>query len=249
MRNNSNTNKGMINSIKLKTTLIAIAIMAVSSTTFAQMTVGGRIGPNFSNLHGSSVDNNKGLVGLNIGGTFNYAMEEYITSDFGKRFSLQGEFTLQTKGSKYNVPGTDLDADKQVLTYVQIPVLGHYTYPVNDKIEVFGEAGFFLGALFGVTVDGEKSRVVATDPKSGEQVTRKWREEYKGFDAGIAIGAGGMMPIPDTKLKGYLNLRYSLGLMNIGDFSTKSEGFQESDLSGIKTGVFSIMVGVTYPLN
>ena len=214
------------------------------------MTIGGRAGVNFANLHGSSVDNNKGMVGYNIGGLLNYAMEDIITSPFGEMFSVQAELTLQTKGAKfeYTTPGVGEQTIKQVFTYVQVPILGMYTYPVNDKIEVFGEAGFFMSALFGVTVDGEKSRVAAVDPVSGEQVTRKWREEYKGFDWGIVIGAGGKMPIPNTKLKGYLNLRYSLGLSNIGEYSDKS-GLTEASLAGIKTGAFSVMVGVTYPIN
>jgi len=236
----------MINSARLKTILIAVAILAISSTTFAQMSVGGRAGVNFANLNGSSVENNKGLIGYNFGGIFNYEMEDIITSSFGERFSLQGEFSLQTKGAKYEVP--EMDDIKQVFTYVQVPIIGMYTYPVNDKIEVYGEAGFFMSGLFGVTVDGEKSREVALDPVTGEPVTRKWREEYKGFDAGVVFGAGGKMPIPNTKLKGYLNLRYSLGLTNIGEYSDKS-GMTEESLAGIKTGTFSVMVGVTYPIN
>jgi len=140
-----------------------------------------------------------------------------------------------------------MDDIKQVFTYVQVPIIGMYTYPVNDKIEVYGEAGFFMSALFGVTVDGEKSQVVYSGTES---ISRKYREEYKGFDAGVVFGAGGKMPIPNTKLKGYLNLRYSFGLMGIGDYSAKTpDNITEESLSDIKTGAFSVMVGVTYPIN
>jgi hypothetical protein len=207
------------------------------------MTVGGRAGVNFSNLHGSSVENNKGYIGYNIGGIFNYAMEDVLSGSFGEMFSLQGEFTLQSKGANFEVPGQD-DVN-QVFTYVQIPVLGKITHPLGDKIEIFGEAGFFMSALFGVTVDGEKSRDHDSNPATEK---RKYREEYKGFDFGVAIGAGCMMPIPNTKLKGYLNLRYSAGLTNIGEYSDKS-GWTEEELAGIKTGAFSVMVGVSYPID
>lgn len=239
----------MINSTKLKNLIIAIAILGMGTNTFAQMSIGGRAGINMNNLHGSSVNNNKMLIGYNVGGIFNYEMEELIGGTFGEMFSLQGEFTVQSKGAKFEYTfNGQTEKMNQVFTYVTIPILGKVNYPVTDKIDIFGEAGFFMSALVGVTVDGEKSRTIAVDPVTGEEVKRKWREEYKPWDFGIALGAGASMPIPNTKLTGYVNLRYSLGLSNIGEFSEKSD-MLESELDGIKTNAFSFLLGVTYPIN
>ena len=41
---------------------------------------------------------------VNVGGFLNYSLEEFVTSEFGKMLSVQGEFSLQTKGAKYKVP-------------------------------------------------------------------------------------------------------------------------------------------------
>lgn len=239
----------MISLSKLKKLFIAIAIIGVGSTAFGQMSIGGRAGVNLNNLHGSSVNYNKGLVGYNVGGIFNYQMEDLVSGEFGKMFSLQGEFTVQSKGAKFEYTfNGETQKMNQVFTYVQVPILGKVNYPINDKIDVYGELGFFMSALVGVTVDGEKSRVIAVNPVSGEEISRKWREEYKPWDFGVAIGTGAEMPIPNTDFTGYINLRYSLGLSNIGEFSEKSD-MVESDLDDIKTNAFSIMVGVSYPIN
>jgi hypothetical protein len=231
----------MINLAKLKKLLIAIAIVGFGTTSYAQMTIGARLGINMNNLHGSSANNNKMLIGYNIGGLANYEMGDLIDGKFGDMFSLQGEFTIQTKGTKYKVGDISMNNS---FTYVQVPVLGRVNYPVNDKITAFGEAGFFMAALFGVTLDGEKSWDHDLNPQTDK---RKYREEFTGFDFGFVIGAGASMPIPNTKIKGFANLRYSLGLSNICEF-TKSEYFVEGQ-DALKTGAFSILVGATYPIN
>lgn len=137
----------MINLAKLKKLFIAFAIVGLSTTSYAQFTIGGRLGINMNNLRGSGViaDNSNMLIGYNLGGFLNYEMEELIDGKFGEMFSVQGEFTIQSKGTKFKFGG---ESSNLSFTYVQVPILGKVNYPVNDKINAFGEAGFFMGALF-----------------------------------------------------------------------------------------------------
>lgn len=120
---------------------------------------------------------------------------------------VQPELLFSTGGAKKG----DV---KWNLSYITIPVLVKYA----TKSGFFGEVGPQIGLLMG-----------AKAKASGESVDVK--EYFKSTDFGAAIGVGYKH---SSGIGG--NVRYTLGLSNIGD----AEG------SDLKTGVFSI--GLFYTL-
>jgi hypothetical protein len=254
-----NNNTNMIRQKNIKSIILAVLFVCTVSFSFAQFSAGGRLGVNLANLSGSSVENNSMLIGYNVGGFVNFSMEDIISSDLGEILSFQAELSVQTKGTQADYffiapedPTSTIITVEDVpqnFTYVEIPVLAKFTIPTGRKsdLSVFAEAGPFLGALFGVTVDGEKSR---DDDNDKQTDPRKFREEYSGYDFGLAAGAGLMYRLPfggrTQPWSALFNFRYSLGLSNIGEFKEKTIDMPESALEDIKTNTMGILLGVAY---
>ena len=228
-----------------------MAILCASTISMAQFTGGGRLGVNFSNLRGSSVVGNSMLIGYNIGGFVNYSLNDWLSGDIADILSVQSELSVQTKGATLQYSLLDANGDpyvfegKQVFTYAEIPLLAKFTFRPSRNFSYFGEAGFFLGALTGLTIDGEKSwdhdQERTTDP-------RKYRQEYSGFDFGVSIGAGVSVPFGgrNTPWSAFANVRGSIGLMNIGEEKEKTPDVMKPYLEDVKTGTLSLLFGVAY---
>ncbi len=244
----------MIRLKNLKAVLVTFFLMGITIASFAQFTAGGRIGANFANLRGESIQNNSMVVGYNVGGFFNYSMEDWITSDFGDILSIQLELTLQQKGATTDylfysdTLQTSVDTvtgAKQVSTYMQIPILARFTFGDPKALQYFGEAGFYAAALSGLTINGETSR--DHDDNSATD-KRKYRDEYSGFDYGFIIGGGASLPFGGRRSpwRAYANLRYAMGLTNIGELKEKTIDVHEAQLKEVKTNTISLLLGVSY---
>jgi len=236
----------------LKALFITFALMGLSSLTFAQFTAGGRLGVNLANLRGSSIENNKMIAGYNVGGFINYSFEDLIPGEIGNILSAQVELSVQTKGTSTQYPFIEPNSTvevkkdiKQNFTYVQFPVLARFTFGEPGELNYFGEAGFYGASLFGLTIDGEKSHDHDLDTDTDP---RKYREEYSGFDFGLCIGGGVSYPFggDDSPWAVFGNIRYSLGLKNIGESKDKTPGFLTTYLKDVKTNTISILFGVSY---
>jgi len=235
-----------------KVTLI-LTLLLSATTIFAQFTAGPRIGVNLANLRGSSVDNNKMIVGYNIGGFVNYSLEDVLTGDIADIMSIQTELSVQSKGTKlnYSVLNAEMNMEtmsvKQNFTYVEVPVLAKFSFESGSDLGFFGEAGFYMGALIGLTVDGKKSWDHDVNPNTD---LRKYRDEYSGFDFGAVIGGGVTYPLPfkfmNNTLVGYANARYSLGLANIGQPKEKTPDAIKAMVEDVKTNTITILLGVAY---
>lgn len=231
---------------KLRVYFIIITLIGFSSLSLAQFTGGVRIGANAANMSGSSVTNSQMLIGYNVGGFFNYSLVDVISSDFGELFSVQAEISLQQKGTTADYMFTN-ETKKEVkveATYVQVPVLAKFTFGEERKIQYFGEVGFYGAALFGLKIDGEVWRDHDGDEKTDR---RKYREEYTGFDAGAVVGGGLSVPFGGRKSpwRAYVNLRYSLGFMNVGEEKATTD-ISIEQLNDVKNNVISILAGVAY---
>ncbi len=235
---------------KLRTFLLLLALTGASAA-FAQFTGAGRVGVNFSNLRGSSVTGNSMLIGYNIGGFVNYSMKEWVSGKMEDIFSIQTGLSVQQKGATLDYSTlsnggeeTKISAE-QVFTYAEIPLLAKFTFTPGRSFSYFGEAGFFLGALTGLTVNGKKSwdddLNKSTDP-------RKYREEYSGFDLGLSIGAGVSMTVGGRRSPWSVfgNVRGSMGVMNIGEAKEKTPEVLIPYLKDVKTGTVSLLAGVAY---
>lgn len=248
----------MIRLKNLSALLLAITFSCLSFVSVAQFSGGARAGVNLANLRGSSVNNNSMLIGYNIGGFINYGFADLISGDIGEILSVQAELSGQTKGAKadfdyygFNSEGVMDDSIStmkgvtQSLSYFQVPIVAKATFGEPKGVKYFGELGFFLASLTGVSVDGQKSRDhdgnSSTDP-------RKYREEYAGFDYGLVIGAGASIPFGGRKSpwSAFANIRYSMGFANIGEYKEKTIDIPKEQLSDMKTSTISILVGVAY---
>ncbi|MCD4695957.1 MAG: PorT family protein [Bacteroidales bacterium] len=193
------------------------------------------------------------LVGYNVGGFVNYSMEDILSGGIADIMSVQAELSIQTKGTTLDFPSVDenfqpttISVD-QVFTYVQVPILAKFTFETNGDLKYFGEGGFFMGSLFGLTIDGETSWDHDADPTSDP---RKYREEYSGFDFGIVVGGGVHYALPfggrSKPWEAIADVRYSLGLNSIGDPKDKTPEILKESLEDIKTNTISILLGVAY---
>ncbi|MCB0805003.1 MAG: PorT family protein [Bacteroidales bacterium] len=235
-----------------KVTMI-LALLLTTTTLFAQFSAGPRIGVNLANLRGSSVDGNGMILGYNIGGFVNYSMKDALSGDIAEMLSIQAELSVETKGTKSNyliINGEslpDVQKVKQNFTYLQIPVLAKFSFESGSDLGYFGEAGFFMGALIGLAVDGNKSWDHDFDNSTD---LRKYREEYSGFDFGLAIGGGVTYPLPfdflGDNVVGYANARYCLGLSNIGEAKKKTPEMIVPLVDDVKTGTISLLFGLAY---
>ena len=243
----------MVRSNTLRKVTLTLAILLTATALFAQYTAGPRIGINLANLRGSSVENNKMTIGYNVGGFVNYSLEDVLTGELADIMSVQAELSVQTKGTKFDFPGVDDEMQpvtksvKQSFTYVQVPVLAKFSFETNNDLGYFGEAGFFMSSLFGLTIDGEKSWDHDGDPNTDR---RKYREEYAGFDLGAVIGGGVTYPLPigsqSNPLVGYANVRYGLGLANIGEPKKNTPEVLKEMVEDVKTNTLSILLGVAF---
>lgn len=246
----------MIRTKNLSALLLAITFSCLSYVSVAQFSGGARAGVNFANLRGSSVENNSMLIGYNVGGFINYGLADLISGDVGEMLSVQAELSVQTKGAKadfiyYEINSeniVDIDTMKQVpqnFSYFQVPLVAKATFGEPKGIQYFGELGFFLASLTGVTIDGQKSR-----DNDGNSTTdkRKYREEYAGFDYGLVIGAGASIPFGGRKSpwSAFGNIRYSMGFSNIGEYKDKTIDIPPAQLADVKTSTISILFGVAY---
>ncbi len=241
----------MIGSNNFRAMLIAFAIICFHLGSFAQFTTGGRIGVNFSNLRGSSIENSKMMVGYNIGPYFNFGMKDVISSDFGKILSMQTELSVQSKGATadnliVNPEGSfDTTNVKQNFTYVQIPILAKFSFGDKRGPKYFAEGGVFGAALFGLTVDGEKLYDHDGDKNTDR---RSYRDDYSGFDYGVAVGGGVSVPFGGRRSpwEFYGNVRYSLGLANIAEPKNETPDEIQNYLKEVKTSAISVLAGLLY---
>ncbi|MFU8844224.1 MAG: porin family protein [Bacteroidales bacterium] len=242
-----------------KATILTLLFVTSISFVYGQFSGGGHVGANMGNLRGSSVTNNSPIVGINIGGFVNYGMKDILTGDIADRLSIQVELNIETKGAELDYVFYDTrDTSKQTLTdptiikqnftYVVVPMLVKYTTEEKNNISFYGEAGPYMAGLFGLRFDGEVSRDNDLSNKIAE--VRKYRDDYSGFDFGFTAGAGINYRLPfggrRQPFTGFANVRYSLGLNNVGQIKEKTNDIPEFMLDDIKTNTISIGIGISY---
>lgn len=234
--------------------LLIVAGMACFNFTFSQISGGARLGINASNLRGSSVKNSSMLIGYNIGGFVNAGGQDILNGDIAEILSVQAELTIETKGAKMDYPTLVTPTDtlipnvissKVVLTYVTIPILAKFTFGDKKGLNYFGEAGFYGGGLFGVTVDGQKKYDNDMDPLTDK---RNYRDDYDGFDIGMIIGGGASIPFGGRKSpwRAFGNLRYSFGFSSVGEYREYTPESFKTYVKDVKVSAISLLFGFSY---
>ena len=150
---------------KKTTLLVALLLTNVTLISAQTLSIGPMIGGNVSTFTATS--NNKGLIGLSLGGFANYSVNDH----FGLGLKVM-----------YAQLGTAFDANPEHLRlhYVQVPITAVYYFGETGnqfRPKVF--AGIYLAPLIKATnKNGDK--LLGTDGKSA----------YNNFDFGGLIGAG-----------------------------------------------------------
>lgn len=193
-----------MNMKKLLSTLLLAAVLIGSSSAADKddFQFGIRMGAQFSKLKGSAevVTNSnkvnlKSLAGPTFGFIFEIPINEYLEIRPELNFGSQGRKFTDEKDTKYNF----------WMGYVQVPILLRGQYG-NEKVRGFVHLGpqFGYGAFI---LDRFKDKDGNKDKES-----YTFKDLYKPFDAGIAVGAGVEFPAA----KGIeLEVRYYAGLANI----------------------------------
>ncbi len=185
----------------LKTNLLSLILLSLSTFSFAQMEYGVKGGVGLSNttiVHGVS----KERVGFLAGGVAKYQLttrneNHYLQAEV--LYTTQGEYSLYKEGG---------DKYKAFLNYINIPIMYKYYFDDQGK-DFFVEGGPQLGFKVSEKFD-------VGEPESENNIP-------KSFDLAFNIGGGYSI---DRKYE--INLRYQYGLIDTYDYTRWDNGTNRS---------------------
>lgn len=197
--------------MKIKKLLLATFAVALFATASAQdLTYGVKVGINVASLSSDGdSEGQKSLVGLHLGATAAYSLDDKSAISAELLFSQQGaKWSESYDGDEYT--------DKYKLSYLNIPIM--YNYYVIDKLAVKAgiQPGFLLSSKYKweVSYDGES--------ESGKEDL----EGISGFDFAIPIGVS--YDVTDNIA---VELRYNIGVSNI--YKDSAEGSSSNNVFAI----------------
>lgn len=244
-------------SIKRFPALALLIMMLAFSTSYGQHITGARAGLNVADMHGTSVIDNKMIMGYNVDLFYAIPFESFMDGKVGELMGIQGEVNVETKGtnSQYvlqimpegdSIAKWDTANRKQNFTYVSFPVFLKFKFGDKRYMQYYLGVGGYGASLFGLTIDGEVER---DEDFSNITKERKYREEYSGFDFGAIVAAGFVKPIGGRKSSWAItgDIRYTYGFNNVGQYRNKPD-IPENQLSDIKTNTLSVSFGVVYKI-
>lgn len=190
--------------MRITHSLLALTALTLASGTAAQaqkkgITVGPRLDLNIARVVGDNQDDATSRTGMRIGA--------WASMDLSEKFSIQPEFVLSGKGSKW----PDDDASIKI-SYLQIPVLAQYRFTAGRTVNPYVLAGPALSFKAGCNLQVEGSDYECSDQTTAVSST----------DFGMILGAGVHIG------RAQVSLRYDLGLANIngdGDAVVKNRAF------------------------
>ena len=196
---------------KLKTNLLSLFLLSVSTLSFAQIEFGVKGGVGISNttiVHGIS----KNRFGFTGGVVAKYQLttkneNHYLQAEV--LYSNQGEFSLAKEGgTKY----------KAFLNYINVPIMYKYYFDDQGK-DFFVEAGPQFGFKVSEKFDEGEPERTNNVPKS--------------FDFAFNIGGGYSI---NRQIE--FNLRYQYGLIDTYDYNRWDNGKNRSSLLSLSAIYF-----------
>ena len=181
---------------KLILMVVAVAAMATTSA-FAQLQFGAKVGANLSNFAVSEGDGPDMKIGFNLGATVDFGFTDELFLFSGLELTQKGAKESFDYGEKVTVKYRPL--------YLQIPIHIAYKFDLGS-VKIVPEAGPFLA----IGIAGK----IVSDAKDSDSVNFFDKEEGftdKRFDLGIGAGVGVEFGQFGVKLG------YDYGLMNIID--------------------------------
>lgn len=177
----------------MKKLLFIVAVLAISMSSFAQVTYGVKAGVNFANGTGDDFEDADMRTSILFGGFAKFSLSE--------TFAFQPELLYSGQGAKasYTEEGVDVDETLK-MDYLNIPLMFKYYAGGGFNIQAGPQIGFLLSA---------KTKLEA----GGESVDIDVKDELKGLDLGLNLGLG-----YDLESGIGIDLRYGLGLSNVVDY-------------------------------
>jgi outer membrane protein W len=151
--------------LKKSTLLVALLLTNATLISAQTLSIGPMFGGNVSTF--TAISNNKGLIGLSLGGFANYSVNNH--------FGLGLKVMYAQLGTAF-----DVNSEHLRLHYVQVPITAVYYFGETGnqfRPKVF--AGIYLAPLIKAT-NKNGDELLGTDGKSA----------YNNFDFGGLIGAG-----------------------------------------------------------
>lgn len=215
--------------------MVALALtMLLASYTFAQgqtqneprtrtsrWTIGPKAGINLTQFWGNDFNNdfaNPRLSGQ-FGGFFTWSNDRW--------FAISGELLYSAKGTRYKYDLPFIGSAKSVtrMDYIEMPLLFRVFFVQSGAVRPHASIGPSLGFLVVAHSKG-------IDPESDAE---SFRDDAHVFDVGLNIGSG--VNIRTGPIWINPELRYNLGLINIGDdYSARNGAFTFSVAVGIPIG-------------
>lgn len=183
-----------------------ILIIFISSSTFAQIDFGVTAGLISSNItvdpdSGSSFDSKSGFT---IGGVFVYPINENL--------NLRSGLSITQKGSEFNFDFFGLKISSSTnLTYITLPLLAQYKISADGNT-LYGLGGLDIGILMSANTESETTGELFGIWLASD-TSYSIKDSLTSMDIALNIGGGYMMEMGEAKV--YVELQYSLGLLDI----------------------------------
>jgi len=210
-----------------KVSFFCVFIIALTSNIHASSskpTFGVSLGFNMTDMSGDDVKSSSSEIGFALGGFANYKIAENL--------SFQPEFYLSFKNCNieedffyndiYYGPSSvyDVRITNEVdikLTYLEVPLLAKFEFPVNNNLKPFVIAGPYFAIKIGDSVDSS-IHSSAFDQNGNEVLSSDESEDdidvdFTSTEWGLIFGAGCSFD------KYSLQLRYNYGMSDIADDS------------------------------
>jgi hypothetical protein len=224
-----------------------------------------RGGPNYANLRGSSVTNNSAIVAFNASIAFDLGLEYVMKNNLGEHLSIQIEGGITQKGATMDfqtlIPHFDpttnttiydvvptITTEKQKATYLTIPVLLKYTMgDVRSRFKPNFYLGGYISGMYMYQVGNKTMRDFDGNENSEK---RLYKNDYSGIDYGVIGGLGFTQKIGGRRTRWAVvgDVRYALGLLNMGEYKLNSKDFPVDFLADVKNNTFEISFGVSYQI-
>ena len=191
----------------MKKLLLIFCLTTISTITFAQsVNFGIKAGFNYSRISVTAPPfslNNKGLLGLHIGGFFD--------AGFGN-FAIQPGLFFTTKGGETTVLAENINQQtldpatvKNTLYYIEVPVNLLYKIHATPGFKLYFGGGPYIG--YGVS-----SSFSENDPGANIHISGSTKFSYNDPDYGFNVVAGTELP------KHFLiDVNYGFGLRNLSN--------------------------------
>ncbi len=171
----------------MKKTVLLLTLISFSTLLQAQG-FGIQLGYNMAKLSLSErlekFEHLNSISGFNIGFNYDIEIAENLYLEPGLIYTAKGG-ELLTEEEGYN--GKDF-IETNKFNYLEVPILGKYTFEVGDEMYLFGKFGLSFGfALSGKYIRDNGKDVEEEDWKFGSN-----SDELNAFDTGLNIGAGVM---------------------------------------------------------